>query len=114
MTAPDATATAEALALATPTPTLAPSPTPTVTLTTPVTPTEVLPTPTVHVQTAEEFNAGLDQVLTNIASGSGLSAEDVRKIYVSSITGQILREQLTEQLGDQMPLAASRCVPGTS
>lgn len=108
VTVPDATATAEALALATPTPTLAPSPTPTVTLTTPVTPTEVLPTPTVHVQTAEEFSTGLDQVLTNIASGSGLSAEDVRKIYVSSITGQILREQLTEQLGDEMPLSGEQ------
>lgn len=110
VTAPDATATAEALAAATATPTFTPSPTPTTTLTTtvPVTPTEVLPTPTVHVQTAEEFDAGLQQVLTNIASGSGLSADEVRSIYLSSITGQILRERLTEQLGDEMPLAGEQ------
>ena len=110
VTAPDATVTAEALAAATPTPTFTPSPTPTTTLTTTatVTPTEVLPTPTVHVQTAEEYGTGLEQVLTNIASGSGLSADEVRSIYVASITGQILREQLTEQLGDEMPLAGEQ------
>lgn len=110
VTAPDATVTAEALAAATPTPTFTPSPTPTTTLTTTatVTPTEVLPTPTVHVQTAEEYSTGLEQVLTNIASGSGLSADEVRNIYVASITGQILREQLTEQLGDEMPLAGEQ------
>ncbi|MCA9870040.1 MAG: peptidylprolyl isomerase [Caldilineae bacterium] len=110
VTAPDATATAEALAAATPTPTLTPSPTPTTTLTSTVTvtPTEVLPTPTVHVQTADDFSSGLDQVLTSIASGSGLSADEVRNIYVTSITDQILREQLTEQLGDEMPLAGEQ------
>lgn len=110
VTAPDATATAEVLAVASPTPTLTPSPTPTATLTTTVTvtPTEVLPTPTVHVQTAEEYTAGLEQVLTNIASGSGLSADEVRNIYVASITGQILREQLTEQVGDEMPLSGEQ------
>ena len=110
VTAPDATATAEALAAATPTPTFTPSPTPTTTVTSTVTvtPTEVLPTPTVHVQTAEEFTTGFDQVLTNIASGAGLTADDVRKIYTTNITDQILREQLTEQLGSEMPLSGEQ------
>lgn len=110
VTAPGATATAEALAAATATPTMTPSPTPTTTLTTTVTvtPTEVLPTPTVHVQTADDYSTGLDQVLTNIASGSGLTADEVRNIYVTSITDQILREQLTEQLGSEMPLAGEQ------
>ena len=110
VTAPDATVTAEALAAATATPTMTPSPTPTSTLTTTVTvtPTEVLPTPTVHVQTADDFSTGLDQVLTNIAGNSGLTADEVRSIYTTSITTQILCEQLTEQLGSEMPLAGEQ------
>jgi parvulin-like peptidyl-prolyl isomerase len=110
VTAPDATATAEALAAATATPTMTPSPTPTSTVTTTatVTPTVVLPTPTVHIQTQEEFNTGLDQVLTNIASGADLSREEVRQIYRTSIVAQVLRERLTEQLGDEMPLAGEQ------
>jgi parvulin-like peptidyl-prolyl isomerase len=101
VTAPEATATAEALAAATPTPAPLPSGTDVSTPTLPTLPPE--PTPTVQVQTESEFNAGLDQLLTNVSQGAGISKADARKLYVSLLSANILREKLTEQLGDQMP-----------
>jgi parvulin-like peptidyl-prolyl isomerase len=105
VTAPQATATAEALAVATPTPSPTPSPTPTVTVASTLTTLALTPepTPTVHVQTETEFTTGLDQLLANVSQGAGISTADARKLYVSLIGSNILREKLVEQLGDQMP-----------
>ncbi len=105
VTAPQATATAEALALATPTPSPTPSPTPTstvgITLTTLALTPE--PTPTMQVQTESDFNAGLDQLLSNVSQGANISQADARKLYLDLISAGLLRDKLTEQLGDQMP-----------
>lgn len=105
VTAPEATATAEALAVATPTPSPTPSPTPTSTVASTLTvPTLVpQPTPTVHVQTESEFTSGLEQLLANVSQGANVSQEEARRIYVGLITANLLRDKLTEQLGDQMP-----------
>ena len=110
VTAPEATATAEALAIATPTPSPTPSPTPTSTVASTLTvPTLALqPTPTVQVQTESEFNAGLEQLLANVSQGANISQEEARKLYVGLITSSILREKLTEQLGDQMPTSGEQ------
>lgn len=109
VTAPDATATAEALAAATPTPSPTPSPTPTSTLA--ITATAVLtptatpaPTPTAHLQTTDEFNTGLENVLANVSEGAKISKEAVRAIYSAALRNEILTEKLQEKLGDQMPL----------
>lgn len=105
VTAPQATATAEALALATPTPSPTPSPTPTstvgITLTTLALTPE--PTPTMQVQTESDFNAGLEQLLSNVSQGANISQADARKLYLDLISAGLLRDKLTEQLGDQMP-----------
>ncbi|MFZ2489679.1 MAG: peptidylprolyl isomerase [Anaerolineae bacterium] len=109
VTAPDATATAEALAAATPTPSPTPSPTPTSTLA--ITATAVLtptatpaPTPTAHLQTTDEFNTGLENVLANVSEGAKISENQVRAIYIAALRNEILTEKLQEKLGDQMPL----------
>lgn len=111
VTAPDATATAEALAAATPTPTFTPSPTPTTTVTNTIalTPTATpLPTPTTAVQTADEFQQRLDDLLAYIATGANVSKEDARKLLTSLLTAELLRGKLLEQLGDQMPTSGER------
>jgi parvulin-like peptidyl-prolyl isomerase len=110
VTAPEATATAEALAIATPTPSPTPSPTPTSTLgiTLPTLPLTPEPTPTVQVQTETDFSAGLEQLLTNVSQGANLSQADARELYVSLISANILREKMTEQLGDQMPTSGEQ------
>jgi parvulin-like peptidyl-prolyl isomerase len=110
VTAPEATATAEALAIATPTPSPTPSPTPTSTLgiTLPTLPVTPEPTPTVQVQTETDFNTGLEQLLANVSQGANISQADTRQLYVSLISANILREKLTEQLGDQMPTSGEQ------
>jgi parvulin-like peptidyl-prolyl isomerase len=110
VTAPEATATAEALAIATPTPSPTPSPTPTSTLgiTLPTLPLTPEPTPTVQVQTETDFDAGLQQLLANVSQGADISQADTRQLYTSLISANILREKLTEQLGDQMPTSGEQ------
>ncbi len=110
VTAPDATATAEALAVATATPSPTPSPTPTSTVASTLTVPTVAPepTPTVHVQTATEFDAGLEQLLANVSQGADISKEQARALYTSLISADILRTKLTEQLGDQMPTSGEQ------
>jgi parvulin-like peptidyl-prolyl isomerase len=110
VTAPEATATAEALAIATPTPSPTPSPTPTSTLgiTLPTLPLTPEPTPTVQVQTETDFDAGLEQLLANVSQGADISQADTRQLYTSLISANILREKLTEQLGDQMPTSGEQ------
>lgn len=110
VTAPDATATAEALAAATATPSPTPSPTPTSTVASTLTVPTVAPepTPTVHVQTATEFDAGLEQLLANVSQGADISTEQARALYTSLISADILRTKLTEQLGDQMPTSGEQ------
>lgn len=105
VTAPQATATAEALAVATPTPSPTPSPTPTTTVASTLTVLALTPepTPTVQVQSESEFNAGLNQLLSNVSQGAGLSVADVRGIYTSLLASNLLRERLVEEIGDQMP-----------
>jgi parvulin-like peptidyl-prolyl isomerase len=105
VTAPEATATAEALAIATPTPSPTPSPTPTSTLgiTLPTLALTPEPTPTVQIQTESDFNTGLEQLLANVSQGANISQADARQLYVDLLSSNILREKLTEQLGDQMP-----------
>jgi parvulin-like peptidyl-prolyl isomerase len=66
------------------------------------------PTPTVHVQTETEFSDGLEQLLANVSQGANISQEDARTLYVSLITSSILREKLSEQLGDQMPTSGEQ------
>ncbi|HSN73935.1 MAG TPA: peptidylprolyl isomerase [Anaerolineae bacterium] len=110
VTAPEATATAEALAVATPTPSPTPSPTPTSTLgiTLPTLPPTPEPTPTVQVQTEADFNTGLEQLLANVSQGANVSQDDARQLYIDLISSNILREKLTEQLGDQMPTSGEQ------
>lgn len=105
VTAPQATATAEALAVATPTPSPTPSPTPTTTVASTLTVPALTPepTPTVQVQSETEFTVGLDQLLSNVSQGTGISVADVRSIYTSLLTSNLLRERLVEEIGDQMP-----------
>ncbi len=110
VTAPEATATAEALAIATPTPSPTPSPTPTSTLgiTLPTLASTPEPTPTVQVQTESDFNTGLEQLLANVSLGANISEADARQLYLNLISANILREKLTEQLGDQMPTSGEQ------
>ena len=110
VTEPDATATAQALANATPTPSPTPSPTPTTTVASTVTVTPVTPepTPTVHIQTADELKSGLDQLFSTVAQGTNLSADQVRRIYTSLITSEILKKKLTEKLGSEMPTSGEQ------
>ena len=110
VTAAQATATAEALAIATPTPSPTPSPTPTSTLgiTLPTVALTPEPTPTVQIQAESDFNAGLEQLLANVSQGANISQADARKLYVDLLSANILREKLTEQLGDQMPTSGEQ------
>ncbi len=110
VTAPDATATAEALAAATATPSPTPSPTPTSTVASTLTVPTVAPepTPTTHVQTVTEFDAGLEQLLSNVSQGANISKADARALYTSLISAEILRTKVTEQLGDQMPTSGEQ------
>lgn len=110
VTAPDATATAEALAAATATPSPTPSPTPTSTVASTLTVPTVAPepTPTAHVQTVTEFDAGLEQLLTNVSQGANISKAEARALYTSLISAELLRTKVTEQLGDQMPTSGEQ------
>ena len=47
-------------------------------------------------------------MLTNVSQGANISQDDARKLYVSLISANILREKLTEQLGDQMPTSGEQ------
>lgn len=110
VTAPQATATAEALAIATATPSPTPSPTPTSTvgITLPTALPTPEPTPTVQIQAESDFNTGLEQLLTNVSQGANLSQADARQLYVDLLSANILRNKLTEQLGDQMPTSGEQ------
>lgn len=110
VTAPEATATAEALAIATPTPSPTPSPTPTTTVASTLTVLALTPepTPTVQIQTETEFNAGLEQLLASVSQGANMSTADARALYTQLITSDLLREQLTSQLGSQMPTSGEQ------
>jgi len=110
VTAAQATATAEALAIATPTPSPTPSPTPTSTLgiTLPTVAPTPEPTPTAQIQAESDFNTGLEQLLANVSQGANISQADARKLYVDLLSANILREKLTEQLGDQMPTSGEQ------
>ena len=110
VTETQATAAAEALALATATPSPTPSPTPTSTVASTLTVATVAPqpTPTVHVQTAAEFETGLEQLLDNVSQGAGISTAQARTLYTNLISADILRTKLTEQLGDQMPTSGEQ------
>ena len=110
VTAAQATATAEALAIATPTPSPTPSPTPTSTLgiTLPTVAPTPEPTPTMQIQAESDFTAGLDQLLANVSQGANISQDDARSLYVDLLSANILREKLTEQLGDQMPTSGEQ------
>ena len=110
VTAAQATATAEALAIATPTPSPTPSPTPTSTLgiTLPTVALTPEPTPTVQIQAESDFNTGLEQLLANVSQGANISQADARKLYVDLLSANILRDKLTEQLGDQMPTSGEQ------
>jgi len=110
VTAAQATVTAEALAIATPTPSPTPSPTPTSTLgiTLPTVAPTPEPTPTAQIQAESDFNTGLEQLLANVSQGANISQADARKLYVDLLSANILREKLTEQLGDQMPTSGEQ------